>query len=770
MALAILRVEDSDDVRHVLALDTGTSAYYRVHLGTGVRREDGFLLLEAPYWTSGWQTNPKAGRHLDTRVQHRLEAAQVTEPRSLVQLETARGLDGRGRAVSAPVRLLGRRAALPVGGPAMTLSTTAAGHPIEPRPGARLSPVRTVAVRSAADTFSRSASIADLIGSLVQAAAPVVLDLLGHPSNSDQRPAPAASVLADVVRQLLASLARGPGSTGQTTAAGTPGARAVPVAEPPPPAVPSTMPTATPSSIATWEANRLVPYARPMVFGIDDALLGALAGPVLSNVAGPLIQLLPQLLNAANQQKLARQELTNQQVSNLLSQVNRSILLDQLTFARGAHGAGAPGTPNDADLAALQALLRTAAVTAAPAGTPATAAASRPASLPGTPGPEPIASRAVLTMVTGPDVTRLGRSQTVFVGDQATTLRFRLDVGAGGPTSPLARAKLEISAREPGGATDLLRVTRRLTDLTPGSELAVPLTPEQSGALPRDTELEVLAHLRWPGARGTYQATASRTVVLATRTIVRDRGDLVGSPVELTDMNRYRAFWNKVWASTGGTADEALPLWGVDVALRYSVIGTASDHGNGLMTTRTQRQPQDEGLRVTTRGRMKSGLEVSVHELNRLLPLWPGETELTPDDLAAFTAPGWLAAQGGDAITQVRMEGPRDTRGQVWAVPVLKLRAFTIAEATEVDPYGQVVATRDHPVHFPVVETVRVLGLRSLKDAGESGDAVEAGTSEAPASYRFDGYDVVLNSLVGLDPARPLPAASRPGALAWQAR
>ena len=420
MAMAILRVEDSDDVRHVLTLDTGTSAYYRVHLGTGVRNEDGFLLLDAPYWSSGWQTNPKAGRHLDTRVLHRLGAAQVTEPRSLVQLETARGRDGRGRALSAPVRLAGRRPSVQVGGPAMTLSTTAAGLPVEPHPGARPSPARTVAVRSAADAFSRPASIADLIGSLVQAAAPVVLDLLGHQSTSDQQPAPAASVLTDVVRQLLAALARGPGSTGQTTAAATPGATAAPTAQPSPPAAPSTTPTATPSSITTWEANRLVPYARPMVFGIDDALLGALAGPVLSNVASPLIQLLPQLLNAANQQKLARQALTNQQVSDLLSQVNRSILLDQLTFARGADGAGAPGTPNEADLAALQALLRTSAVTAAPVGTPATAAVSRQASLPGTPALEPIASRAVLTMVTGPDVTRLGRSQTVFVGDQAT--------------------------------------------------------------------------------------------------------------------------------------------------------------------------------------------------------------------------------------------------------------------------------------------------------------------------------------------------------------
>ena len=277
--------------------------------------------------------------------------------------------------------------------------------------------------------------------------------------------------------------------------------------------------------------------------------------------------------------------------------------------------------------------------------------------------------------------------------------------------------------------------------------------------------------MRWPGARGTYQATASRSVVLATRTIVRDRGDLVGSPVELTDMNRYRAFWNKVWASPVGTADEALPLWGVDVALRYSVIGTASDRGNGLMTTRTQGQPQDEGLRLTTRGRIKSGLEVSVHELNRLLPVVAGRDRADPWRPRGFHgsrmagSTGWGRHHAGPDGRPARHTWAGLGRPGAQAAGVHPGGGNRGA-----DPYGQVVATRDHPVHFPVVETVRVLGLRSLKDAGESGEAAEAGTSEAPASYRFDGYDVVLNSLVGLDPARPLPTESRPAAVAWQAR
>jgi len=50
-----------------------------------------------------------------------------------------------------------------------------------------------------------------------------------------------------------------------------------------------------------------------------------------------------------------------------------------------------------------------------------------------------------------------------------------------------------------------------------------------------------------------------------------------------------------------------------------------------------------------------------------------------------------------------------------------------------------------------------VLGLASLRDAGEPGEAADVGTGDAPAAYRFDGYDVILQNLVGLEPARPIP-------------
>ncbi|SEA04204.1 MULTISPECIES: hypothetical protein [unclassified Mycobacterium] len=761
MALAILRLDDSDETGLAFSADTGTSGYYRIHLGKEVRRDDGIDVIDGPYWSSPLQLNPRAGRHLDTRTTIRLPAGVVTERGTLAQLETCRGPDGRGPAFSRPVRV-----AVPVGAPArigaprlsaervLTMSATSA---MSART-AVLSRPRMVSVCSAEERFSRPASVADLIGAVTKAATPVVLDVINRAAQPDSSGTPGSNdvaglaipaLLSDVLRSILGALAVPPGAAPPTT----PGP--APVTQPPtPPAPPpAAAGVARPASTHIRAANRFFPdaYTRPMIFGVDDALLAAVAGPALSGIVGPLVQALPQLLNAANKQKLDRQAATDKHVTDLLSEVNRGMLMQQLISAQNQ-----PVNPGIAssDLAAIGSLLQQLTTAPAPAGTPATAV-SRPASTTD-PTASLIASRAVLSAVTGPAVTLLGSPRVAFAHDQAITLRYRLDVGAGGPARAIPRAILTWCAREPGGATDLCWHTEKLSNVAPGTELKIALTPEESKALPADTDLEVLASLRWKGAKGTYQATCVHKLVLASRVQVRDRGDIIGNPVELTDMNRFRSFWNKVWDSpTNGAGTEALPLWGLDAALRYSVVAVGTAQGNGLMQTRVQQQPTDQGLRAQTKGRIKSGLEVSVTELNKLLPLWAGEQPLPDADLAAFTARNWLAGQGGDTVTQVRMAGKRGTRGVLWVVPVLKLRAFTLATAADTDPYGQLIGTQDRTVHFPVIESVRLVGLASLREGSEPGEAAEVDG----AVYRFDGYDVVLQSLVGLEPAQPISRA-----------
>jgi hypothetical protein len=777
VALALLRVDDTDEHQIVLEIDTGTSPYYRIHLGKEVRREHGFTLLDQVHWSSPVHRNPAAGRHITTSTRHLLDPAVVTERGMLVQVESLRDPSGRGPAWSRPVRLpLLAGATLPDPPAVLAMTTTsrqltgalpAVAHPLG-------SPVRTVPVRSARDTYSRPASLEDLLGAVVRVAGPVVLDLVRN-AIAPPAAAPGGGAAA--------------GSSGGTAA----GSAGVPATDPTTAAVAALLqtvlgalartggPLATASSMdSRFGARRehATPFIAPALLAAAPAI-GALAGPVLESIVGPIVQALPQLFNAANQHKLESRRESHQHISDILAQVDRTRLLEQLIAARSAAPAPAPadsaatgtgataGPPlSEADLAALIGLLQAGATAPAPTGTTTTAATTAPSaataaaqSITGRAGPlaAPRAgrpSRAVLEHVVGPTVERLGAPAVVFLRGRPLTLRYRLQVPPDGPGGPLPRAALHLVVREPGAVADLLVRREQLTDVRPGEVRSVSLSAAEVDALPADTDLDLTASLRWPGSRETWQATCSRRIVLAGQQQVLGTGAQAGARTELTDMARFRSFWNRVWSSPSSDDGGKGPMWGLDVALRYSVVATPA-RTNGLMETRVHAEPQEhESVRVHTRGRMKSGLELAVEELNALLPLWPGEQPLDADTLSAFTAPAHLAGQGGDVVHRLRLEGRRDTRGLVWVVPVPTLRSFTVATVRETDAFGQVLTVEPREVRFPVVEAVRVLGLVSDEDEAES----------SAAGYRFEGYRVALEELVALEPAvKPPSLRTTPG-------
>lgn len=787
MALALVRSLEQSGDRILLDVDTGTNPLFRVRLGREVRDEEGITVLDDVYWQSPWERNARAGRRLDTRVRVTVPAS-VVEPRSLVQVVTAK--DGpRAAAYSTPRRVLVAPALDDLGpGPddqGLFAMSTALMPSTNGTCPAFAAPTM-IGVRSAREVFSRPASLDDLIGSLVQAALPLVQQLLagtGTPATAGAAGGTGGStagtgtttgggdqLAATIAAVLRAALGAAGGVGGPGGAAGVGGG------------------VALPHSLGAPGAggrNRFrEDLAAPMIFGIDDALIASLAGPILSSIAGPLLERLPELINSANQHRLDTRNADYQLINQLIASVDRNRLADRIAGSAGGVGGVGGGTPGGAgtttgtttgsDLAALVELLRSATTTtggtASPRPpTPPPPAAQQPASTaapvttqslrdvtfsaePAVPAP----SRVQLVPLTAEPITWMGRPRLVFVRDRAIALRWRLETGADAPAVPLPRAILRVVVRRTGGGPDLLQREERLADLAPGAEVGIQLDSTALEALPADTELEIFAQLRWPTAAGTRQCTTSQVLVLTGGAYVAGAGAPAGERVELTDMTRFRPFWNKVWSSPAPTEDR--PLWGIDVTLRYSVV-LADAPANALMEVRALAGEPSGGLRATTTGKMRSGLQVSVHELAKLRSLWPEAAPIDEATVAAFAAPDWLAGQGGDAEVTVRFDGRRHTRGLVWAVPVPALRSFTVARPLDVDPRGQVLSVGTSEVTFPVVEAVRVLGLTSTDAPEEAGDA-EGTEATTGSAYAFEGYQVVHDTLVGLEPTRPIPSGS----------
>jgi hypothetical protein len=220
-------------------------------------------------------------------------------------------------------------------------------------------------------------------------------------------------------------------------------------------------------------------------------------------------------------------------------------------------------------------------------------------------------------------------------------------------------------------------------------------------------------------------------------------------------MSQYRPFWNKVWEAppldalnkSGGGRTKS--LWELDANARYLVLLSPNEHANGVMETRVNAAPTDpDDIRLTTSGRLKGGVELSLEEVNKLATLWNGQSPLDADHLAAFRSHAVTHTTTGEFIGRIKLKGHANERGMVWVVPVFRLAEFTLSGVQKTDDSGQVVGVTNETVRLPVPVAARVLGL--LSSGGDAGDG--ASGDQSGATYKFDGYKIDVSQKIALTP------------------
>jgi hypothetical protein len=579
----------------------------------------------------------------------------------------------------------------------------------------------------------------------VKVAGPVVLKMLGSNGASGgasgsgtagggnaSDSSPVAGVVSFLLKTLLAGLLPAAGA---------------PAANPAPPVNPANPPKETTKSLSASMAlaeNRFVAarrtnWSQPFIFGIDDALIGTLAGPILN--------VLPQLVNAANQQRLQTQQANNKLITDALAQVNQRMLMEQLVAAQQkAQGDQA------AQLAALQQQLQALADASPDKPKTQSLSMSAPVAAPSAPSATPSA-RATLAFVAAEPLQFNGKPHLVFTRSHDARLTVRFTVGDPVPASPLPRAILAVTLKGTPHPADWVKVEQRLTNVAANAVQTITVTQADLGKLPVNRRVAVIAELRWPAGSGTaHCATGSTDIVLADKYFVRERGATVGDERELTDMSQYRPFWNKIWEAPALDAvnragnGRAKSLWELDVHARYLVRLSAHEHANGVMETRLNAAPSDpDQIRLTASGRLKGGIELSFDEVNKLAGLFGGQTPLDADRLAALRSHAVAHAESGEFIASIKLTGRANERGMVWVVPVFRLAEFTLSAIQKTDDSGQVVAVTNETVRYPIPVAARVLGLRS-----QSGDNSTDSATDQP--YKFDGYTIDVSQKVALTP------------------
>ncbi len=692
MALAILRLLAFENAKVRFNIDTGTNRYYQLKIGKNLRQRDGIDWIDEVFFATPMAINPAGGNLLSSSEDVFLPVSKFDQGTAYVQLFSFKTPDGKSPAFSRIVKVpmgLNLPSAVDLA-PAFSLGASM-------NTTSSFQPARKVPCRSYTDVYARQASIEELLGSIIKIVTPTVIKLLNGEQNANPGQAGAdggggkPDLLATLLNTILGSLSGKP-----VTA------------------------VSQPTSLNRFGAgdNRFTDspsyrFSQPFIFGIDDALLGMLIGPVL--------QVLPQLVNAGNQERIQMRQADNKLVSDILADDNRRMMLEKLQEMQQKPPASAP-PENTAELNQLLQLLQQAPPAVGQKPPVVASRAAQSLTLKRNHPSASLSKNALVSFTTAAPISWNGLQKVLFAKNKDLRLSLSLVVAGQAASAALPRAIIKLIFKDRSDQSLLYEKSFKQKDILPNNVMTFALSADELSHLPVNQPIAVFAEVRWLGPKSEqeFKALGSTEIILVNQYFLKEQGKDLGLERELTDMKRYRPFWNKIWEAPSQDLNGAKSgarkkyLWELDVTVKYSVLFTGQHETNGLMDTKLSLNRSDrQSLTEKIEGRMKAGTELSLHELNKLLPLWKNELPLRPEQLEAISTQPFVQNHACEFIDQLQLKGRARERGMIWVVPIFRLFELTLNTVGGTDESGQVVAVTEEQVRFPLPSSARVMGLKS---------------------------------------------------------
>ncbi len=715
MALAILEFITSEKSQVKFNIDTGTNEYYYLKIGKRESERSGIKWVDGITAKTSLQKNENSKNLFNSSKDIAVPSKLFNDENCYVQLFSFKNKEGKSPAFSSvlkvPIGLINE--IQEPGLFSLSKSINEIGMTTT-----NFNPQRNIP-HTESSSYSTQASIEDILSSIVRIAGPIVMGLLSGTQNN----APAAGAggttptipaipQLGMLNTILNALLQG-----------TPTAAAAPL-----PAV--SIPHSLSQSVNNpnrFMDSRVPKLSNQFIFGIDDALLASLAGPLISNIAGPVLQMIPQLINSANQQKLANKQATNKLVTDLVAETNRRMMLQQFLQNQQASGSSpAAGGIN------MQQLLQLLQQMPAADANPVAAAPVAPAA--GATPPVPVtqslslnsnyitvlSTQSILSFDTASAITFNGKEQFVYNKGTGIKLKIKLNVVEPAPKAALPKAIVRLVFKDNKNNT-LFEKSFKQKDVLPNSVLEYAFSALELRTVPINSPIQVVAEMKWLTSQNKEVKTLGNTeIVLVENSFIKEQGKELVEERELTDMKVYRSFWNKIWESPvldkiNSDQDGVKKYnWELNANVKYSFILSADHTSNGLMETKKLTAEKDsESMTEKMEGRMKAGIELSLTELNKLCSLWDKQSPLTPEKLNAFKTASFAANNSNEFIYNIKLKGKAYERGMVWVVPILKLINFSIGTIKTTNEYGQVTEVNDEQVQFPLPVSARIIGLKT---------------------------------------------------------
>jgi len=306
-----------------------------------------------------------------------------------------------------------------------------------------------------------------------------------------------------------------------------------------------------------------------------------------------------------------------------------------------------------------------------------------------------------------------GGEQLVYSLHAARGLVFPLTVDT---PRPIRSATLYLIVKEAETLHAVIEKQWVLANVGSGALSEAPrLDPGELGRLASGGSYLFCAYLVWKTRKGEKIGASRTQAVQLIGQYVYQGVESDGEIVPLNDVDKYRAYWHKVWQESF-TREKRRWEWDCKY---YYVLNTAGGKSERLETV-TEETPRG-GRRIS--GRLKSGLSLSPSDLNALLPQISQHPTLDAPRLEALASPAAVAAFGRAARSKVEFRGSEGNSVALWIYPEMRITPVVLLNAVSVDENGQVRELVEETVHFPIPTLAHFVGVTTEKNPFPALDA-----------------------------------------------
>jgi hypothetical protein len=699
MALAILELLNLDTDTVHFNVDIGTNRYYSFRIGKGVTKRNGIEWVDEIVYSTPLKKKKAVDDLFHSNEEVILPKKYFDTINRYIQLFSFKETNGKSAAFSKPVKTGVNTYDLQSEPTEQSYSESITTNVMKE---IQFNPPRRISHKNL--NFSRQASLEDLLASIIKVAGPSVMKLIGGKNDPSGLGGDASQVNQQsnplgLLTSLLSSiLGNQPGGTSPVLSRTTSFVRS----------------TSYDNRFTSYSKSE---YSKPFIFGIDDALIGTMIGPVL--------QALPQLLNSANQNRLQLKQADNRLMTDLVSDVNRRMILQQLMQNQGQSASGTQQTGGSDMSQLIRILQQLPAIQQQPVSTspsPPSTVTAFPAVAEGTSlsfttvQSTSQSARIMLSFEMGNPLMWNGTDKILYNRNSDMKVKVKLSVINSSAKNSLPKAIFNFYLKDPVEQKVLFKKSFKSKDIMPDSIIDFDFTRNELGSMPLNRNLILFGEIKWISSKTKKELNAIGTcdVVFINNYFLKSIGKEVSEEKELSDMKVFRQFWNKVWEAPHLGNNREKRLWQLNATMRYQMLLSPDHNSNGIIETKIIRARDDsDSLTEKTEGRMKSGIELSISELNKLCSLWNGNEPLVPEKLEAIKNIEFTKSNSTEFVYNLKLKGKTGVVGMVWVIPVFKLFEINLGKIQESSESGQVTSCVDEVVKFPLPVTCRIIGLKS---------------------------------------------------------